>query len=114
MTRIVATGVPEKYPELGDIQIEIEGTDVVIEKMTFSKRDDNGSSNSLIIRAMFERDIKQSPKYPLCAEPDTMRCALFVLFEWFGEADSCWTEEPEHVKLEGEIAPMESKQGVIY
>ena len=105
MAKIIAKGKPVKYPKFGEIKIVVEGGLVDIE---------SSKVNKSAVEAVFRKDIKDGPQYPLCADPNTMRSALFVLFEWFGEERTCWVEEPEHVKLEGEIEPMESDPGVIY
>ena len=114
MARIVATGVPEKHPELGDVKISISGTEKDIRLVKFYAMNNGLYEESSYVKMIFDEDMKEGPSYPLCAEPYSMRCALFVLFEWFGEAESCWVEEPKHVKLEGEIEPMESISGRIY
>lgn len=114
MARITASGVPVKYPELGEIRIFAYGTDKEIEDVDFRKKIDGKWVDAPEIDDYLKKDLKEGPSYPLCAEPFTMRCLLFVLFEWFGEAESCWVEEPKHVILDGEIEPMESEPGVIY
>ena len=114
MAKITATGVPKKYPELGRIRITVEGGLVKIDKIAYERETGNGWEKAQELGYYLQEDLKKGPSYPLCADPFTMRCALFVLFEWFGEAESCWVKEPDHVKLEGEIEPMENKPGVIY
>lgn len=114
MARITATGTPVKYPELGEIRITVTGDEVNIDKVRFESRRDRYWEEDPAIDNFFRKDLRRGPRYPLCAEPFTMTCALFVLLEWFGEADSCWTEEPKHVILEGEVEPMESEPGRIY
>lgn len=116
MAKITAQGVPAKYPEFGQIRIIIEGTDVEIQKTSFElymKSKDKWIPMSFL-EDVFNDDMERGPHYPLCAEPETMRRALFILYEWFGEDKSCWVEEPKHVIVEGEIEPMESEPGVIY
>ena len=114
MATITATGTPVKYPELGEIQIIVTGDMVDIDVVSFYSKKGGLFEKDDSIKKLFDEDMKKGPTYPLCAEPFTMRCALFVLFEWFGEAESCWVEEPKHVILEGEVEPMESEPGVIY
>ena len=114
MTRIVATGVPQKYPTWGEMRITIEGTETEIHSTCFELKVGDKYFEEPGFEQFFDEDMKNGPSYPLCAEPETMRCALFILYEWFGEAESCWIKEPEHVKIEGEIEPMESEPGVIY
>ena len=114
MATITATGTPVKHPELGEIKIVVIGDMVDIDIASFYTKQSEVFKEDDSIKRVFDEDLKKGPSYPLCAEPFTMRCALFVLFEWFGEAESCWVTEPEHVKLDGEIEPMESKPGVIY
>ena len=114
MARITATGVPVKNPELGEIRIYVSGDEVKIKDVTYRAKVNGKWTDAPEIEKLFKKDLREGPRYPLCAEPYTMRCALFVLFEWFGEAESCWVEEPKHVILEGEIEPMESEPGVIY
>ena len=114
MASITATGIPEKYPEMGEIRIYVDGGDVEIENAIFRKMVDGKWMDAPEVEKVFKLDLKRGPSYPLCAEPYTMRCALFILFEWFGEAESCWIEEPKHVILEGEVEPMPYEPGVIY
>ena len=114
MARIIATGTPENRPGLGPIRITIEGGPVKIESVSYERKTESGWEKAQELGYYLQEDLKKGPSYPLCADPFTMRCALFVLFEWFGEAESCWVKEPEHVKLEGEIEPMEYQPGVIY
>lgn len=114
MARIIATGVPAKYPELGEIRVIVDGTDVEIENVSFEIKNGDDFEPAPFMEELFDLDMKKGPEYPLCADPETMRCALFILFAWFGEEHSCWIKEPEHVKIEGEIEPMESEPGVIY
>lgn len=114
MAKITATGIPVVYPELGYIRITVEGGLVNIDKITYEKRVGGSWVQTGSVEHYLNEDMKRGPSYPLCANPNTMRCALFVLFEWFGEAESCWIEEPKRVILEGEIEPMESIPGVIY
>ena len=114
MARIIASGTPVKHPELGEIRIIVDGDEVEIENIEFQSRRNDKWEKASQFEKLFNEDLKEGPSYPLCADPFTMRCALFVLFEWFGEAESCWIEEPKHVKLEGEIEPMESVPGRIY
>ena len=114
MAKITATGVPVKYPELGDIKICISGDEVSIQDSSIQRKMDGKYIRDAELVELLKHDLKRGPSYPLCAEPFTMRCALFVLFEWFGEAESCWIEEPKHVILEGEIEPMPNDPDVIY
>ena len=114
MAKIIAEGVPEKYKALGKIKVTVEGTDVEIKNVKFEQEFKGEYVEADFLEEFFDQDMKEGPTYPLCADPETMRCALFVLYEWFGEDRSCWIEEPKHVKVEGEIEPMESEPGAIY
>ena len=114
MASITATGVPVKYPEMGEVRIYIDGDEKEINDASFRSKNSGDWADDPEIEKRFRKDLKVGPTYPLCAEPFTMRCALFVLFEWFGEDKSCWVEEPKHVILDGDIEPMESEPGVIY
>ena len=114
MTIIRAMGVPEKYPELGDIRICVYGDDKEISDVEFKRKIEGEFVDAPDIETVFKHDMRKGPSYPLCAEPYSMRCALFILFEWFGEAESCWVEEPKHVIFSGEIEPMPNEPGVIY
>ena len=114
MARIVATGIAEKLKPLGEIRVIIEGGEVEIEKTTFERKVNGKWEYDFRVETVFDVDMKNGPHYPLCAEPETMRRALFILLEWFGEAESCWVKEPKHVKVEGEIEPMPSEPGAIY
>lgn len=113
-TNIIARGVPVKYPELGDIRIYVSGTDKEIYDVDFRKKVGTELVDAPEIEKLFRQDLSEGPSYPLCAEPYSMRCALFILYEWFGEAESCWVEEPKHVTFSGEIEPMPSEPGVVY
>lgn len=114
MAKITATGVPEKYPEFGDLRIVVDGDFTDIENVTVEVKKNGEYVDIPEIKDMLYEDMEKGPHYPLCAEPNTMRCALFILFEWYGEEESCWTQEPNHVKLEGIIEPMPSNPGVVY
>ena len=85
-----------------------------IKKNLFERKRDGVWEQDPSIEPVFDYYMDKGPSYPLCAEPETMRRALFVLYEWFGEDRSCWIKDPEHVTVEGEIEPMESEPGVIY
>ena len=113
MATITATGTPEKYPFLGEIKIVVTGNEVNIDSVEYSAKINEKWEDDPSISVLFDEDMKKGPSYPLCAEPETMRCALFVLYEWFGEAELCWVGEPQHVKIEGEIEPMENLPGTI-
>lgn len=112
MTKVIASGVPEKYPEYGKITITVTGDPINISNIEIE------AENEVIQQVAAEtldEDMARGPSYPLCAEPETMRCIFFVLLEWFGEDKSAWIKEPEHVKIaEGEIEPMESDPDMIY
>lgn len=114
MSMIVANGVPEKHPGLGEIRVVVKGNETEIEEAFFWKKEDGKWVESEQVLNYFMDDMDKGPTYPLCAEPNTMRCAYFVLLEWFGEADKIPDEKNRHVKLAGEIEPMESEPGVIY
>lgn len=114
MTKIVATGVPVKYKGLGEIRVTVEGTETEIQNITFEQAFEEEYVPFPDLEALFDKDMDRGPTYPLCAEPETMRCALFILYEWFGEDKSCWIMESKHVIVEGEIEPMESDPDVIY
>lgn len=114
MARIIASGIPEKHPILGEIGIIVTGDDTKISSIEYSSKIDGEWIDDQSIEVLFSSDMKRGPSYPLCADPDTMRCALYVLLEWFGESESCWIEKPKRVKVEGYIEPMESLPNVIY
>ena len=115
MTKIVASGVPVGLGLDTEIRVTVEGTDVDIHKVTFEIMYEGNMKDFPELEDFFDRDMAEGPVYPLCADPETMRRALFVLYKWFGEENSCWIKEPEHVKIvEGEVESMPSEPGVIY
>lgn len=117
MTKIVAQGVPQHdfVKDFGPVTITVTGDEVTIYDIKFEYENDEYGINAMLAREWFDRDMERGPHYPLCAEPHTMRRALFILYAWFGEEDSVWIKEPEHVKVvEGEVEPMPSEPGVIY
>lgn len=116
MTKIVAKGTPIGYAKVfGPVTITVTGDRVNINSIKFEYPGKTGELAAGYARKAFDRDMERGPHYPLCADPNTMRCALFILLEWFGEDKSAWVEEPKHVKVvEGEVEPMPSEPGVMY
>ena len=114
MAKITASGIPEKYPEFGKLKVEIIGEYVDIDNISVLAEKNGELVEAPEITALLNEDMAKGAHYPLCAEPNTMLCALFILYEWYGEDAKCWIQEPTHVKLEGEIELMPSDPGVIY
>ena len=110
MTRIIASGVPVKYPDFGDIRVIVNGDEREIKSVSLQTKKGDKWIDDLSFEPWFTTDLEKGPSYPLCAEPDTMLCAYFVLLEWFGES----TKPGDHVVIEGEIEQMEWEPGAIY
>ena len=112
MSKITATGIPKKYPDLGDIRITISGTETEIQDISFEAKNVNDYEQAPSLEEIFDVDMRLGPGcYIPVQEPETISWALAVLCEWYGGYPECWNS----IQVDGEIGKeIEYDPNVIY